>query len=127
MSGEDKGGFNLSVGGDVSGDVAQTIDKSQHQTTNVEGDATVTNTQISGDASELSAEQIEALTQMGATEEEVGILTAVAKDMKGAGAEMAPVLDRLAPVVKRLGGPFLQIAKGFLPAAAGPILDAFVE
>jgi len=36
MSGE--GGFNLSIGGDVKGDAAQTIDKSTHQTTNVAGD-----------------------------------------------------------------------------------------
>jgi len=34
----EKGGFNLNISGDVKGDVAQSIDKSQHQTTNIAGD-----------------------------------------------------------------------------------------
>ena len=130
MSGTEGSGPTINIGEIQGGNQAigaeQHVDQRQH--TEVHGDVDqISNTQINADVSGLSPEQLEALKGMGATEEEIGMLTGLAKDLKGAGQEMAPALDAIRPVVARLGKPLVDVAKGVLPGWAGGILDALVS
>lgn len=128
MSGENNGpSINIGeiTGGNQSIGAEQHVDQRQH--TEVHGDVdNISNTQINADIGDLSAEQIEALKGMGASEEEIGLLTRLAKDVNGAGAELGPMLEPLKPVIQRLGGPFAAIAKSVLPGPAGAIIDAII-
>jgi len=109
MTGDEKtsGGFNMSIGGDVHGDVAQTIDKSKN--VNVEGD-------MHGDidmGSDQPSTFEEALAQAAADHEgDPSVTDAIVRIQTAVEAEPVPE-DQTTPIQSTL-----RASLGFLKRAA---------
>ena len=132
MSNKD-GGFNLSIGGDVSGDVAQTIDKSQNQTTNIAGDmhGDVNNSQgavdpwqaLDDEITGLEVEPSEADNIKG-TVKDIKVLCEIEKTDESA---LSSLIEKLKPY-KPLGRALAAAVKATPAGAiAAPIIAAAYE